>query len=59
MPLPIAQAIAKEAKDFPGALLGLAEEMCRREMANQALPVAEIAERQGWFEQPFKQTLFD
>ena len=59
MPLNVAQSIAREAKDFPGTLLGLAEEVCRREMAKQALPVAEVAERQGWFGQPFKRTLFD
>lgn len=59
MALPIAEAIAKEAKAFPGTLLGLAEEVCQREMAKQAVPVAEVAERQGWFGQPFKRGLFD
>lgn len=59
LPLPIARAIAGEPTSFPGALVGLAEETCHREVARKAVAVADVAERQGWFGQPFKQSLFD
>jgi len=54
-----ARAIAEEPTLFPGALLGLAEDVCRQDVAKKAVPVAEVAERQGWFGQPVRRTLFD
>ncbi len=59
MPLSVAESIAKDAQKFPGTLLALAEEVCQWQMAKQAVPVAEIADRQGWFGQPSKGSLFD
>ncbi len=59
MPLAIAEAIAEQPTMFPGSLLGLAEEALRRDVAGRAEPVTDIAERQGWFEQPSRRTLFD
>lgn len=59
LPLPMAQEIARQPTNFPAPLVGMAEETCRRHAAANAQPLAEVAERQGWFGQPIHRSLFD
>ena len=59
LPLQMAQEIARQPTNFPAPLVGMAEETCRREAAANAQPLAEVADRQGWFGQPTNRRLFD
>jgi len=49
MPGNIAARIMESADRYPGAWLRLAEDRCRREVAQNILPVTRISERDRWF----------
>jgi hypothetical protein len=49
VPLAIATQIAQDALAYPGYLVSLPEEACKRAVASQIVPVADIAERENWF----------
>jgi len=50
LPLTIAQKIAENADKYPNYLVNLAEATCREAVAARTVPVAEIAQRDGWFD---------
>jgi hypothetical protein len=49
VPLGIAQEILSTPDHFPSFLLAIAEERCRQDVSSKVVPVATIAEREGWF----------
>lgn len=49
LPIEIARAIAAEPSEYPSYLVSLAEESCSRNVTRRAKPVADVAEREGWF----------
>jgi hypothetical protein len=49
MPLGIARDILSTPDHFPSFLLAVAEERCRQDVSSKVVPVATIAEREGWF----------
>ena len=48
---PIAQEICTRADEFPTALLEIAEDRCRGALAGNIIPIREIADRDGWFDE--------
>jgi hypothetical protein len=59
MPIETASAIAERPDLFPTGLLAIAEEVCRRDVARRAKPVASVAEEEGWFGHQRSGKLFD
>ena len=59
MPINVARAIAGSPDRFPTALLSIAEDVCRRQVAKTAKPVATIAEKEGWLSQPRPRRISD
>lgn len=49
MGLSTAQEIVKTCEDYPLELVGLAEQICRSELAENIVPVSDVAQRDGWF----------
>jgi hypothetical protein len=49
MPLGLAQELLRTPVHFPGFLLAMAEERCHEDVASKIVPVARIAESEGWF----------
>ena len=49
MPLAIATQITQNPSLYPGYLVSLAEDRCKQAVASDIVPVADIAEREGWF----------
>jgi hypothetical protein len=50
MSLGTANEITSNASSYPGALVSLAEERCRQDVAARVVPVADIALKDGWFD---------
>jgi hypothetical protein len=50
MPIPMAEKIASTPDRYPTSLLALAEEACRREVGRKSKAVADVADREGWFD---------
>lgn len=59
MPLAIAKAIASEPAKYPSYLVAFADASCTRSVARRAKAVADVAEREGWFGEPFTSWLFE
>lgn len=49
MPAQLATAVMESSTRYPGILVRLAEERCRREVAKDIMPVSKVAEAQRWF----------
>ena len=50
MPAMIASQITENPERYPGFLVSLAEETCRRDVAAKIVPVAAAATSEHWFE---------
>lgn len=48
-PYEIAKRVATSPKEYPRWLVSCAQERCRLEVAARAIPVSQIAKREGWF----------
>lgn len=51
IPLKYAIKIMKDSVNYPLSLLEIAESVCRNDVARNAIPVREIANKERWFEQ--------